>query len=248
MKTALNLILLSAGWALCISVVTTNAQEIKQTRGLVRSSARIEVRTDLVAAVSKAPFRDGARFKKGDKLITFDCARYRAELNSARAGAHAAAIELRNKRNLRKNGAAGKSEVQLAGAEASKANAEVKARLTRVSQCVIKAPFDGRVVTLNTRRYEMPNASEPVIVVLNDRELELELVVPSNWLVWLEPGQEFIFRVDETGKIHPAKITSLGAEVDPVSQTIKAYGKLLEADGRVLAGMSGKARFQPKGS
>lgn len=224
------------------------AQEVLETRGLIRSSARIEVRTDLVAAVAKAPFSDGARFQKGDKLITFDCGRYQAELNSARAGANAAAIELRNKRRLWKNGAAGKSEVQLARAEAARNSAEVKARLSRISQCVIKAPFNGRVVSLNTRRYEMPSANEPVIVVLDDTALELELVVPSNWLVWLEPGRKFSFKIDETGETHEAKINSLGAEVDPVSQTIKAYGVLLDTGGRVLAGMSGQARFHPKGS
>ncbi|MEE9314058.1 MAG: HlyD family efflux transporter periplasmic adaptor subunit [Rhizobiaceae bacterium] len=245
LHSKLHLYLLA--FAMVISTQTFG-QEALDTRGLVRSSARVEVRTDLVAAVAKAPFKDGARFKKGAKLITFDCSRYRAELNSARAGASAAAIELRNKRRLFKNGAAGKSEVQLARAEAARNNAEVKARLSRVSQCVIKAPFAGRVVVLNTRKYEMPNASKPVIIILDDSALELELVVPSNWLVWLEPGREFLFKVDETGKTHPAKIVSIGAEVDPVSQTIKAYGVLLETNGRVLAGMSGQARFSPKGS
>ncbi|MEE9375094.1 MAG: HlyD family efflux transporter periplasmic adaptor subunit [Rhizobiaceae bacterium] len=226
----------------------TMGQDVLETRGLVRSATRIEVRTDIVAAVAKAPFKDGAKFKRGDKLITFDCRRYRAELNSAKAGANAASIELRNKRKLFKHGAAGKSEVELARAEMARNNAEVKVRLARMSDCVIKAPFSGRVVTLNTRQHEMPRASEPVIVVLDDTILELELVVPSNWLVWLRAGQEFSFLVDETGREHRAKINTLGAEVDPVSQTIKAYGVLLNADGAVLSGMSGQARFLQKGS
>ncbi|MBS0600407.1 MAG: efflux RND transporter periplasmic adaptor subunit, partial [Proteobacteria bacterium] len=37
----------------------------------------------------------------------------------------------------------------------------------------------------------------------------------------------------------------LGARVDPVSQSIKIYGRLLAAAPELLAGMSGKVVLQP---
>ena len=215
----------------------------REVRGLVRSTARVEVRTDLVASISKAPFVEGQRFSKGDKLIEFDCSRYSAELGAAKAAAHATNIEARNKRRLYANGAAGKSEVQLAKAEASRAGSDVKARKARMKDCAIRAPFSGRVVTLNARQHEMPTPDKPIIVLIDDTVLELELVVPSNWLRWLKVGQTFEFSVDETGLRHSAELTRLGAEVDPVSQTIKAYGVLKGDLELVLAGMSGTASF-----
>ena len=83
-------------------------QQLK-ARGLVRSDARIELRSDLMAMVTSSQFREGMTFEKGDTLISFDCRKHQAELNSAKAAARGANIELRNKINLRKNGAAGKS-------------------------------------------------------------------------------------------------------------------------------------------
>ncbi len=245
----------AAGWVIALVLLQSaeiqnlQAQEqVREARGLVRSAARVEVRTDLVAAVADAPFGEGMRFKKGDLLISFDCDRYRAEFNSAKAAARAAGIEVRNKRSLVKHGAAGHSELEMAQADAARTAADAKARKVRVAQCVVKAPFAGRVVSLNARKYEMPKPGEPVIVVLDDAALELELVLPSRWLTWVKAGQVFAFLVDETGLNHEARVSRIGAEVDPVSQTIKVYGTLVGAGDKVLAGMSGVARFPVDGS
>ncbi len=226
-----------------VSFVETQPQSNLEARGLVRSTARIEIRTDLVAKIKEVGFADGERFSVGDTLIRFDCSRYIADLNAAKATAHAANIEVRNQRRLYANGAAGKAEVQLARAESARAGADVKARKARMRDCVVRAPFSGRVVSLDVRQFEMPAPDKPVIVLIDDTQLELELVVPSVWLRWLKVGQSFDFSVDETGLRHEAELARLGAEVDPVSQTIKVFGTLKGDTKRILAGMSGTATF-----
>jgi hypothetical protein len=69
--------------------------------------------------------------------------------------------------------------------------------------------------------------------------------VPSRWLAWLKPGHQFRVRIDETTDTYPAKITRLGARVDPVSQSIKIAAVI---DGRfpqLIAGMSGRVELAP---
>ena len=240
---------------ICAAIVNVGAFESAlaegeksfKSRGLVRSQARVELRTDLMAMVTDANFQEGMKFKKGDNLVSFDCRKHQAELNSARAASSGADIELRNKVTLHKNGAAGKSEVSLARAAASKATHDVKALKARMNYCSIGAPFSGRVVALNVRSMEMPSADKPLMVIIDDSSLELELVVPSVWLSWLKTGTEFSFLVDETQREYLAAVKRLGAEVDPVSQTIKVYAQLSGDLEGVLAGMSGAATFQNAG-
>ncbi|MEL7228433.1 MAG: efflux RND transporter periplasmic adaptor subunit [Pseudomonadota bacterium] len=218
------------------------------SRGIVQSAARIELRADLTAMVTKADFIDGTRFKKGDTLVSFDCRRHQAELNSARAAARGAAVERRNKSSLYSNGAAGKSELLIAKAASNKAEFDVKALKARMQNCTISAPFDGRMVSLNVRPMEMPPADKPLMVIIDDSRLELELVVPSHWLAWLRKGQNFRFNVEETGATHQATVQRIGAEVDPVSQTVKIYAALEGELQNTLSGMTGVAVFQQKGS
>lgn len=212
-------------------------------RGVVRSATRVDIVSDLNAPVTQTPFLPGQAFSTGEVLIAFDCSRYEAELSAARANYAAASVELKQKQHLLKFGATGRTEVDLANAQTARANAEIKVVQARMAGCTITAPFDGRVVDLAARPAEMPSVGEVLMTVIDIGTLEIELVVPSRWLRDVKPGSQFSFETDETGTVHAGRVDRIGAEVDPVSQTVKLYGSFNDPDRRVLAGMSGNARF-----
>ena len=222
-----------------------------EARGLLRAVNRIDLGTALRARAKEIPFRTGERFAKGDTLIAFDCERYQAEEVAARAGADAAGIDYNSKKRLLKYGAIGKDEVTLAGALASKAAAELAVNEAVSGECAIIAPFSGRIAALNIMPNEYPPPDLPLMSIIDDSTLEIELVVPSVWLRWLSPGRTFSFTVEETGRTIETSIDRIGAEVDPVSQTVVIYagvdkGKTgAKAGGTedILAGMSGTASF-----
>ncbi|MEM0899023.1 MAG: HlyD family efflux transporter periplasmic adaptor subunit [Pseudomonadota bacterium] len=212
-------------------------------RGVVRSPKRIPITTDITVPILEVPFSEGETFAEGEMLLDLDCTRLQAQRNAARAAHRAAAVELRQKRHLLKYGAAGRGEVDLASAEASRSFSEIEAIEAGMRDCTINAPFAGRVVELFVRPTQRTPSGEVMLTIIDNSELEIELVVPSNWLRWVEKGQLFTFEVDETGQALEAVVARTGAEVDPVSQTVKLYGRFNSDADRVLAGMSGNARF-----
>lgn len=217
-----------------------------EARGLIRASNRIEYKNEIIAPVKSASFLAGQQFNQGDTLIAFDCSRYDAERKAARASANAAAIEHNTKRRLLKYQAVGKNEVSLAAAKSAEAHAQLEVHKVRNQSCEFTAPFDGRVVELNAQVHEFPPADRALIVIINDTKLEMELVVPSNWLRWLKPELPISIRVDETGEEGLGKIDRIAAEVDPVSQTVKVVASFTQKPKSVLAGMSGTVIFQPE--
>ncbi len=214
-----------------------------EARTLITSAQRVEYRTDILAPVKNAAFLLGERFKKGDHLIEMDCARYDAERKAAQASAHAAEIEYRTKKRLYKYQAAGKNEVDMAQAQSAEAKAHLAAQKAKSASCIFKAPFDGRVVELNVMPHEFPPSDRPMIVVINDQILQMELVVPSKWLVWLRKGSMFEVEIDETGSLGSGIVDRIGAEVDPVSQTVSLVAVFKDRPEAVLAGMSGTVHF-----
>ena len=213
------------------------------TRILVRSSARVDIRSDIFAPVTAIPFRQGQKFTQGDTLIKFDCARYDAERNAAKAAAQASNIEHQTKRRLLKFQAIGKDEVRLAAALSTKANAELKVHEVRATRCEYKSPFDGRIVDTFVNAHEFPPRDNPLLTIIDDGQLELQLVIPSRWLRWLENEMRFRFEIDETGRTYEGIIKRIGAEIDPVSQTIQVIALFAKRPQNVLAGMSGTAYF-----
>lgn len=214
-----------------------------EVRALLAPVSEAVLASDLAARIESIPFSNGERFRKGDALVSFDCAAYRAALAEARAVQQGTQHSVENARQLANLKSAGRLEVNLAEAEAEKARARVEAARVPVERCVIKAPFNGRVVERRAQPYESVSPGQPLLAVLDDSQLEIRMVIPSAWLRWIKAGAPFSLLVDETGRAYPAKVARLGAKVDAVSQSVGVVGLLDgKADG-IMAGMSGSATF-----
>ncbi|HMQ58745.1 MAG TPA: hypothetical protein PKE65_09365, partial [Rhizobiaceae bacterium] len=100
------------------------ASETDFIRGVVRSTARVSIATDLAAPIVAMPLLDGERFSRGDVLVAFDCSRHAAQRRASEAAAQSASVELKQKSFLRKRGAAGQGEVDQARAGYARRQAE----------------------------------------------------------------------------------------------------------------------------
>jgi RND family efflux transporter MFP subunit len=203
--------------------------------------------SEILAKVADLPFKEGKPFRKGDVLVRFDCARYNAELAAARAEHAARRKTYDNNAELATYNAVATLQVEVSQAELHKAQANVEAAGAVVGGCAIRAPWNGRVVEALAHEHETVAPGKELLRILDDSALEVEVIVPSKWLAWLKAGTPFQFRVDETGKDYPAKVTQVGARVDPVSQTVRLTGQLNGAPKDLLAGMSGAAHFAEAG-
>jgi len=214
-------------------------------RGLIRPVTRAVLSSEIQARIIRMPYKNGDRFNKDDILVSFDCSLYRAELAAAKAENEAKSKNYQNRKELLSLNAISDIEVEIAKAEAKKAEADVEIAGVRVNRCTIKAPYDGRVIEVLVNEHESVSANRELLSILDDRNLEIELILPSRWLGWLKTAASFDFLVDETGKRYPAKVSRIGAAVDPVSQTVLAAGVFESPSDDILSGMSGTAFFEP---
>ena len=243
-KSVSSLLFLVLAWPIWLCHVATASEAETSVRGVVRAKAKAKISSELVAKITRLPYRVGQAFKKGDPLVEFDCRRYRAELRGSEAEARGFLVTVKQNRALVKRRAAGANDLAIAVANYEKARATVDALKIRIGQCVIAAPFDGRVAERLVDVHELPQANKPLLSIVQDGQLEVDLIAPSDWLNWLEIGHTFAFQIDETQSRHDAEIVRLAATVDPISRTVSLSAKLLAPGAKVRPGMSGTAQFQ----
>lgn len=201
--------------------------------------------SELSGKIVEMAVREGEAFKKGDRLVAFDCAMHRARLDNAAAAAEAAVKKLESVGKLDKLSAVSGLELSDSAAKLTMAQAELSMARTLVQRCTIAAPFAGRVAERKAQAHEYVAEGKELLAIYDDGAFELEMIVPSRWLAWLKPGQPFAVRVDETGQDYGAEVARLSGRVDPVSQSVKVFGRIKgKADG-LLPGMSGTARLTP---
>lgn len=212
-------------------------------RGIINPSSESTVASKMTARIIAMPYGEGQSFPSGALLARFDCSQISAELNAARAATAAYRKTYETNVELDLYEAVGKNEVAVSKANLGKAEAEANAVASQLSDCEVRAPFAGKVVEQIARNKEIAASGQPLLKIQSGREVEMELIVPSKWLTWLEPGATFAFTIDETGNVIRGRVKRFGASVDPVSKTIRVIGLVTERSGLVLAGMSGTARF-----
>ena len=188
----------------------------------------------------------GEHIKKGDVLLRFDCDEQDARMNMAKAELEGSQHVLDAKNTLKEMNSASILEVSQAEAEVEKFKAQIQLYQAQLKQCNINAPFSGRVTRLKSKPFESVAVGQPLLEVVSDERLKLQLNIPSNWLMRVKVGNIFSVHIDETGKTYEAKVRRINGKVDAVSQSIEIEGEFIGHVGELLPGMSGTADFVEK--
>lgn len=248
--SAVLLCAVGSAWAATPVPVSAPATE-KQTLDKQAIRAQLSPRrfttlaAELGAKINRISVKEGDRFKSGQVLISLDCDVQAAQLQRAKASLDAAdKLYVANKRLAELN-SVGKLELDTSQAEVAKNKADVSLISTTLQKCQITAPFSGRVAEQKVREQQYVQAGQPILDILDDSTLELEFIIPSRWLIWLKAEYKFQVKIDETGVAYPAKITRIGARIDPVSQSIKVAAVIDGKFPELIAGMSGKIELTP---
>ena len=206
--------------------------------GTLRAVRGVDVAPETPGIVREVHFISGESVEKGALLVTLDDAVDQADLKSAQAVLHAAALELRRKKELLGKGNVSRTAYDVALAERDVAAAAVERMKAVIAQKTIKAPFTGKLgisrVTLGTYV-----SSGTVLVTLQNLErLYADFPVPENHVTFLHPGQSVEVRVDaRPGEVFTGRIQSLESKIEQDTRNIFVRAMLGNKEERLLPGM-----------
>lgn len=216
-----------------------------QLRVQLSASRRTVLSSEIAGKITELNVKEGARFKKGERLVSFDCAIHRAQLAHSAAAQTAATKKLDVAKRLDQLQSISVADVAQAQAELNMARAQSGVGQVMIQRCTIDAPFSGRVAERKAQPGEYVAEGKELLAIYDDSAYEVELIVPSRWMAWLKPGHAFSVRLEETGQQYPAEVTRLGSVIDPLSQTFKVFGRITANDPQLMPGMSGNALLAP---
>jgi RND family efflux transporter MFP subunit len=215
-------------------------------RAQIKARQSTLISSEMNARISQLKLRDGDRFSEGQTLVSFHCTLEEAQLSKAKATLEKAVKTYEVKQRLEDLHSIGALELAVAKAEEGEAKAETQIAQAVLSRCVIKAPFSGKVTDVTAKPYQTVKAGDPLLEILDDKDVEVEFMAPSKALPELSIGRHFQVTLNETNKAYSGEITRLGGKVDPVSQTIKVYGRIIDKSTELLPGMSGAVELTAK--
>lgn len=226
-------------------LMTSAAEPVETIRVQLSAVRQTTLSSGIAAKVARLAVKEGDRFRQGDTLLAFDCAVLQEKLNYANAAEQAARKKLSVANRLDKLNSISVSDVDQARSAVAMAQAESGVNRAMLKRCVITAPFSGRVTQTWVHQWETVPEGKELLAIYDDSAFELEMIVPSRWLVWLKVGSPFSVTLDETGLNYPAQVSRISSAIEPVSQSVKVFGRITLAGEGLLPGMSGVAHLSP---
>ena len=230
--------------AFCFLFISFGAlAEERSTRILVTATEEATLSSEISAKIISIPVKAGNNFRKSDILIEFDCSFFEAQKDVVQAELDSARVTLKSNQELAAMRSIGEYEVQLSQIAVDRAQSELNIAELNTDRCIIRAPYDGVMSKVFVNEYESIERQQPLIEIIGSGTLEAKLMISSKWLSWLSEGYPLSIVIDENGLEYSAQIHSLGADIDPVSQTIDATAQFDKYYETLLPGMSGTATF-----
>lgn len=212
-------------------------------RGLLVSRHEGMMNSLMTAPVKTVHVAVGDRVKKNQLLVSFDCSTLDARLRSAKARLKQHQILFDANKELALENAVTQLDLLMAEAKLEEGTADVQNVWAQLERCEIKAPYDGVITDIVADERESVQIGDALIGIVDDRNLDMIVHVPSVWIKNNLIGKRFKVQIDETGKEYHATVKRVTPKIDSSSGTVEVTATVKGSHEELLPGMSGAADF-----
>jgi len=219
-------------------VVLQQISDRVEALGTARATESVNITSNITEKVVQIDFEDGLQVKAGAILAVLEQAEEQAELKRAQAVEGERKLALQRLKQLEERKLTTPDEIDRTRLELEQAEATITAIKTRISDRVIRAPFDGIVGLRNISVGALVETGDLIATLDDTRQIKLDFTVPSVFLSELKPGLKIKARAVALGnKEFLGEVKSINSRVDPVTRSIEVRALLPNPDGSIIPGI-----------
>lgn len=206
--------------------------------GTAHATESVNITSNVTEKVKRIDFEDGQQVKTGQILVVLDEAEEQAELKRAQAVRGERKLALERLQQLEERQLTSPDEIDRTRLELEQAEASITVIKTRISDRVIRAPFDGIVGLRDISVGALVETGDLIATLDDTRQIKLDFSVPSVFLSELKPGLKIRARaLALNNKEYLGQVKSINSRVDPVTRSIQVRALLPNPDGDILPGI-----------
>jgi membrane fusion protein (multidrug efflux system) len=219
-------------------VVVKQISDRVEALGTARATESVNITSNVTEKITRIDFEDGQQVKAGAILAELDRAEEQAELKRAQAVRGERKLALQRLQQLEERQLTSPDEIDRTRLELEQADATITGIKTRISDRVIRAPFDGIVGLRDISVGALVETGDLIATLDDTRQIKLDFSVPSVFLSELKPGLKIKARaVALDNREYMGEVKSINSRVDPVTRSIQVRALLPNPDGSILPGI-----------
>lgn len=201
----------------------------------LKPSRWADISSPLPGVISQVFVKQGVTVNRGDSLVGLDNKEETSLLRLAEERAEFASRKLSRNSVIRDSGLLPEQEADELETESKLAKLEAQQLKDRIDRSIIKAPFSGTVVQINTEVGEKIS-DEPLLSVANLQQLHAELVIDADWYRYAVVGNLLGLIIQGHDDLVFGKIKTIDPLIDAASYTFTVIVELDNQSKKLLAG------------
>ncbi len=212
--------------------------DIIEALGTAKARESVVLVSPVSEAVTSVRFEDGQIVKKGDLLVELENQEETAQFQEAEANLSEATKQFARVQDLVKSGNASNASLDEERREVEEARFRLAAVQARLSDRLIKAPFDG-VLGLRQVSEGTFLSSNTAITTIDAIDLIwLDFYVPERFIATLVSGQEVEATVEAyPGRVFKGLVKTVDSRVDPVTRSVLIRAEIENTDHALRPGL-----------
>ena len=184
------------------------------------------------------PVEKGSRVKKGELLLRFENRGWLAFKKEAELKRREAAKDLSRWKKMKRTGAVSESEYDSVKTKMEAAEIAYNRASFDLSQCEIRAPFDGVIDDIYLEIGEYANEAQAVLKIIDLSKVKIIVNIPERDVANVRRGAEFKFIVSALKKREfKGKVSFIAQDADIAANTFEAELICGNSDGHLKGGM-----------
>lgn len=222
--------------------VAESVEQVFVAEGQALPDRDTVIRAETSGQVAELLVAKGAMLEAGQVIARLDTAARRSDLSQAQEELKRAQREFDNASALVERGVATVDRVAQARATLAAAEADVTSAEEAIKDTEIRAPFAGRLETLDIDTREFVSTGADIGRIVDNTPLTIRIQIPQQSRRDIKVGQraEVAFITGETGS---GKVQFVGTSADAETRTFLAEIEVANEDGAIPAGISAQLRI-----
>lgn len=205
--------------------------------GLLKANESILLRNEVEGKINKIFYEGGSYVEKDAILLTLEDALYKAQLDEAKSQLVAAEAQYKRLDELMKKGYATKKDFDKALSDYETAKARLESAATKLSQTVIRAPFEGFLGLRDVSPGAVLKPGQDLMSLEDLDPLRVEFKVPESEAQRVALNQKVeVFVGNDESERHEAVVDAIDSKVDPVGHNLTIRATLHNHNGHLKSG------------
>ncbi len=219
-------------------VVLKEISDRVEALGTARANESVNITTNVSEKIKEIHFEDNQPVQAGEILVVLEQAEEQANLKQAQAVRGERKLALDRLLQLDERKLAAPDEIDRTRLELVQADASITAIKARISDRVIRAPFDGVVGLRNISVGALVETGDLIATLDDISQIKLDFSVPAMFLAELKPGLKIKARATALGnREFLGEVKSIDSRVDPLTRSVQVRAILPNPDGSIIPGI-----------